>query len=410
MVAAASADLPVAGRDASGHEADGGAVETRVALRIDNIPHIHAAYGAGAAQLCIEALLDEIAGLRLRGCAPDETVQEGFILSFGQMAPQEAADMLEAVLARFSFEPLRHDGAAIHLALSWSLPARTERPPDCPPPIGAPVGRGEAWADSYRADMAEIARAFAVLLQGGLSVAWQAVRDAVQPSRVLYHEALTRIGGGELMTGVSAARLFPALERLGLARAFDRHVMAAMLDELESCPEAVIGVNVSGVSASFDGWWVSLFERLQRRPSVARRLVAEITETAQLAADACRFAAGLRRHGVRVALDDFGMGFASIRNAIKLDPDIVKVDAFFMPRGPLSRDVYEMLRHLTGIAATISPIVIIEGVEAEEQSGLARRIQTELAPRSGGCWQQGYLFDRPSHAQPWRRHPRIIAL
>ncbi len=409
-MAAASADLPASGLPASGLEAKRGAYETRVALRIGNIPHVHAAYGARAAQQCLSAVRDEIAGLRVRGCAPDGMASEGFILSFGQMAPQEVAGMLEAVLARFSFEPLRHDGAAIHLALSWSHPERAEIPPGCPPPIGAPVGRGEAWVESYRTDMAEIARAFALLLEGGLSMAWQAVRDAAQPTRILYHEALTRIGDGALRTGVSAARLFPALERLGLARTFDRHVMAAMLDELESCPEAVIGVNVSGVSASFDGWWVSLFERLRRRPSVARRLVAEITETAQLAVDACRFAAELRRHGVRVALDDFGMGFASIRNAIKLDPDIVKVDAFFMPRGPLSRDVYEMLRHLTGIAATISPIVIVEGVEAVEQSGLARRIQSELAPRSGGCWQQGYLFDQPSHAQPWRRHPRVIPL
>jgi EAL domain-containing protein (putative c-di-GMP-specific phosphodiesterase class I) len=264
-----------------------------------------------------------------------------------------------------------------------------------------PAGDDEDWAAQYRRDMMLAAQALAGTEEERLELRWQAVRSASAPERALYHEGLARLISREGQP-LSPAAFVPALERLGLVRAFDRDVFTLVLNELENFPGARLGVNISAQSARLDGWWFSTLERLRANPDLARRLVVEITETAALTGEAHRFVSALRRLGCRIALDDFGVGHASVRNAMALMPDIIKVDAFFLRRAGSSDQSEALLEHLVGIAAHCAPVVIVEGVETAAQSRMAERLQARYQSPANACWQQGYHFGHAVHWREWR--------
>jgi EAL domain-containing protein (putative c-di-GMP-specific phosphodiesterase class I) len=257
--------------------------------------------------------------------------------------------------------------------------------------------------------MAIAADVFAAIAQGHLHMSWQPVRSAGAPDHILYHEGLARIIGSDGQF-LSPAQFITALETLGLSRTFDRQIVKWALDELEGFSSATLGVNISGQSAQIDAWWGSLFERLEKAPDVAKRLIIEITETTALAPGAHAFAEKLRRLGCRVALDDFGVGHASVGNALTLTPEIIKIDAFFLHHAGRSEQGMAMLEHLIGIASAIAPIVIVEGVETEEQSRMAALLQSRLVLRDRGCWQQGYHLGRGSNWRGWRYEPQVVPL
>lgn len=374
----------------------------RVTIRVDNYSHILSAYGDAAVQIAaatIDLLVDQLGVARCTA----STSRPGLIeLSFGRSSVQDAAETVEAVVAGLALNPVRLGDDGVHLALTCpALPEADQSTSSLPMPVCAPAGDDEDWAAQYRCDMRLAAHALAALDEGRLDLCWQPVRSANAPDQLLYHEALARLVGrdGQLL---SPGVFVPALERLGLVRAFDRDVFTLVLNELEHFPGAQLGVNISAHSARLDGWWFSILERLRAAPDLARRLIVEITETAALTGEAHRFVSVLRRLGCRIALDDFGVGHASVRNAMSLSPDIIKVDAFFLRRAGASDQGEALLEHLVGIAAHCAPVVIVEGVETVEQSRMAELLQARYQSPANACWQQGYHFGQPVHWREWR--------
>lgn len=374
----------------------------RVTIRVDNYSHILSAYGDAAVQIAaatIDLLVDQ---LRVDRCTAAMSRPGLIELSFGRAAAPDGAEIVESVIVDLARHPVRFGDDDVHLALTCpALPEADRSTSSLPMPICAPAGDDEDWAAQYRCDMRLAAHALAALEEGRLDLCWQPVRSANAPDHLLYHEGLARLIGRDGQA-LSPGVFVPALERLGLVRAFDRDVFALVLSELEHFPGARLGVNISAHSARRDGWWFSTLERLRAAPDLARRLVVEITETAALTAEAHRFVSALRRLGCRIALDDFGVGHASVRNAMSLSPDIIKVDAFFLRRAGASEQGEALLEHLVGIAAHCAPVVIVEGVETAEQSRMAEQLQVRYQSPTNACWQQGYHFGQPVHWREWR--------
>jgi PAS domain S-box-containing protein len=133
-----------------------------------------------------------------------------------------------------------------------------------------------------------------------------------------------------------------------------------------------------------------LGEILQRSGLPARRIVVEVTERSPVA-DYERLAAALarlRHSGLRVAVDDAGAGFASMRHILQLKPEVIKLDRTIIAgidTDPGQRALgAAMVTFAIGIGATL----IAEGIET----------RTELATVTGLGMKvgQGYLLGRPS--------------
>lgn len=118
-------------------------------------------------------------------------------------------------------------------------------------------------------------------------------------------------------------------------------------------------------------------------------LVLEITESVLIEdmSSVMRILEDLRNLGVQIALDDFGTGYSSLAYLRKLDVDYIKIDQSFVRDLEDSGQTQVILDALVDIAKGLKKMLIVEGIETEDQANVIRSL---------GCdYGQGYLFGRP---------------
>ncbi len=119
------------------------------------------------------------------------------------------------------------------------------------------------------------------------------------------------------------------------------------------------------------------------------RLVLEITEHAPVP-DYDALQAGLARlrgKGVRLAVDDAGAGFASLRHILLLEPDIIKLDISLTRGIDVDRARRSLASALVAFAAEMGIRVVAEGIETAAELEALRDL--------GAGFGQGYLLGRP---------------
>ena len=122
----------------------------------------------------------------------------------------------------------------------------------------------------------------------------------------------------------------------------------------------------------------------------AARMVVEITEHEAIEDYEVLAAAleGLRAHGVRVAIDDAGAGFASLRHTLLLRPDIVKVDTSLTRDIDGDRAKRAMTSALVSFGMEMDMDIIAEGIETREE--------LEELVALGVPFGQGYYLAEPA--------------
>jgi diguanylate cyclase (GGDEF)-like protein len=249
----------------------------------------------------------------------------------------------------------------------------------------------------HRADMAMGERVQRALHENRLVFAYQPVVASGahgDAGAVDYYECLLRMID-EDGKPVAAAHFIPVIERLGFVRIIDRYVLERAVQEAAAHPGFCLGFNISGVTATDRSWLRAATRLLRDRPEVARQLVVEITETAAMGdvEECARFVEALRALGCRVAIDDFGVGFTSLRHLQMLAVDTVKIDASYVSDLADKIENQVFLRHLVGLAHGLGFTTVAEGVESEREAAILRREGVRLL--------QGYYFARPTTDAPW---------
>jgi diguanylate cyclase len=131
--------------------------------------------------------------------------------------------------------------------------------------------------------------------------------------------------------------------------------------------------------------------------SLARHQICfEITETAVLRDDPATTATlrELKGLGVRLAIDDFGIGHASLASLKRFPIDIIKIDRSFTAGAGANRIDTAILHAVVGLARELDLIVIAEGVEREEQAAFLRALECSHA--------QGYHYGHPQPLEQLR--------
>ncbi|WP_456789439.1 putative bifunctional diguanylate cyclase/phosphodiesterase [Cellulomonas sp. P5_C5] len=149
---------------------------------------------------------------------------------------------------------------------------------------------------------------------------------------------------------------------------------------------------------------VDLIESLLEEHTVpADLLEVEITETA-LVADPSRVVPVLERLGalgIRVAIDDFGIGNTSISQLRDLPVDELKIDRLFVADlGVEGREGSEVVvQAMVDLAHSFDLRVVAEGVEDESTAVTLRRLGVDQA--------QGYLYSQAVPADDLRLTPAV---
>ncbi|WP_422375321.1 EAL domain-containing protein [Roseibium sp.] len=150
----------------------------------------------------------------------------------------------------------------------------------------------------------------------------------------------------------------------------------------------MIAVNVAPAQILSGTLDKNVFDRLDAHYLPTHVLKLEITESTLLIPDDAALASleRLREHGVRIALDDFGMGHTSLRYLKALPLDEVKVDRSLTQfgQGEVSEHI---ISSILDLSRSLAFSTVLEGVETEDQ--LTRLLRL-------GCTRfQGYHFCRP---------------
>lgn len=247
--------------------------------------------------------------------------------------------------------------------------------------------------DRRRADRDDRLASLDALVAGtGRSTVLQPIVD-LRSGAVVGAEALSRFTG-PAGTARRPEQVFSDARTAGVGVQLEQAAIASALRHLPRVPTG----SYLSVNASAD----ALLDPRTRDLLVSAgpgRLVVEITEHDPVDDyDALTdVTSDLHRHGVRIAVDDAGAGFASLQHVLHLTPDIVKLDIAFV-RGidadPARRAV---ARALVGFASELGSTMVAEGVEREDELA----VLTELGVECG----QGYLLGRPAATLSWGAGP-----
>lgn len=111
-----------------------------------------------------------------------------------------------------------------------------------------------------------------------------------------------------------------------------------------------------------------------------RRVVVEVSEHEEVEDYAPVLAAlePLRRRGLRVAVDDAGAGFASLRHVVRLSPDILKLDLSLVRGIDTDSARQELAAALTAFAGKTGADVVAEGVETQAELEALARVGVQL--------------------------------
>jgi len=194
-------------------------------------------------------------------------------------------------------------------------------------------------------------------------------------------EALCRFADGR-----APEHWFKECERLGSAPALDLAIIERALADLSQLPTGYLSVNLSPSTLRDP----RLTDLLLSPDVPADRIVVEVTEHARVAdyLEAQRVLGALRKAGVRVAVDDAGAGYASLRHVVELRPDFIKID----------RDLVHGLAedHARRVAVSAFVLLSLDLNASVIAEGLERPADLAALYDLGVDAAQGYLLGRPS--------------
>ena len=218
---------------------------------------------------------------------------------------------------------------------------------------------------------------------------WLQPQVELHTGKVKSAEALLRMrqadGGWELPEG-----LIDRIENCGLIVTVGQWVLEESCRVLSAWQSRGVmmplSVNLSALQLMHPNMVPELLELIKRYRIQPDTLILEVTESRRIddPNEAVAILRPLRNAGVRIALDDFGMGYAGLRqlqHMKALPVDVLKIDKAFVEGLP---DDSSMVEAIIQMAHSLKLEIIAEGIETEAQ-------RSWLADAGVECGQ-GYLF------------------
>lgn len=229
------------------------------------------------------------------------------------------------------------------------------------------------------------------LREGELSLVYQPVVRLADRGTV-GHEALVRWERPGFGT-ITAASFVPVAEQMGMVGELDRWVLQRAVGDakaaLATFGGSLIGINASADTVNADGDFAAgLADAIDKAGISPASIAIELTETAAAAPgrQGLRTLHEISELGVRIAIDDFGVGASSLGLLRDVPFDFLKLDKSFT-RGITDSRVRALITRSAAIAADFGAELIAEGVERETQS--------EALMECGVPVGQGWLLGMP---------------
>jgi diguanylate cyclase (GGDEF)-like protein/PAS domain S-box-containing protein len=373
-------------------------------LDLDNFKVVNDTLGHDAG----DRLLAEV-GVRLRQCVRDQdTVArlggDEFVVVLDEVAdPQQAARMADRVAEHFR-EPFAIEGREQVMSFSLGIALYPDDGPDLPSLLRC------ADLALYRAK--EYGRSCYRFFTEDMNIqAFErqfmeaSLRRALERGEfVLHYQPVVEIATG-LIVGVEAllhwrhpdmgllppSRFLPVAENSGLvvpigAWALEAACRQAAAWGAQGHTRLRVAVNLSPRQLQDRGIVRALREAITASGARAAQIELDLPESAvmQDPAETMATIQELRKLGVHLTLDDFGIGGTSMALLRRLPIDALKIDRSFVRDLTTNPDTASIVTAIMGLARSFNLQVTAEGVETAAQ---------REALLAGGCgFAQGYLY------------------
>nr|WP_241688411.1 EAL domain-containing protein [Pseudoxanthomonas composti] len=233
------------------------------------------------------------------------------------------------------------------------------------------------------------------LPNGELRLRYQPEVNA-RDGRIIGMEALLRWHSPGLGLMVPE-RFMPTAERLGVVVQIGTWVLETALRQCrawrdQGFDDFFMAVNVSTLQLLRPEFVDEVLALIQSIGVPPQSLLLEINESALTNNVSSIFDAlsALRREGVLLGLDNFGMGDSSLNALVRYPVDTLKIDRSFIKTAPASEREAAIVRAIIAMGHQLNMRVIANGVESDVQLGYLRRGDCDIF--------QGYLFGEPMPA------------
>jgi diguanylate cyclase (GGDEF)-like protein len=216
---------------------------------------------------------------------------------------------------------------------------------------------------------------------------------ATKDGSVFGFEALARLTASAPFSNLE--EMFHAAQATGSLSALDAHCMVTALKclnteqflssrsllFLNACPETLMNLDVSFGIVS---------DTLQMLSVPPERIILEITEESvvsnyDLFQNSLK---SLRKRGFRVAIDDFGSGYAGLKMLSTIEPDFLKIDRHFISNIDRAIIKFNLVDAIATACNRIGIHIVAEGIERPEELDIINDLGIEFL--------QGFMLARPS--------------
>lgn len=233
---------------------------------------------------------------------------------------------------------------------------------------------------------------------------YDALRDAISNNELVLHYQSRISANCRTVTAMEALlrwqhpeyglmlpdTFIPLAERSGLISKIGTWVLQATIQQIANWQhlnlDVIVSVNISVTQLCNADFVDTLEALLTRYGCLPNSLELELSEPAISKSDdvMLRNIAQLRYLGVRVSVDDFGMGYSNLARLNELSFDWIKIDRSLIANLPYNSQLVKMT---IDICKLMKARIVAEGVENEDSASWLYE---------NGCDElQGYLFSRP---------------
>jgi diguanylate cyclase (GGDEF)-like protein len=193
----------------------------------------------------------------------------------------------------------------------------------------------------------------------------------------------------------SIADFFDSCHALGILPQIEMELRDKALRKFVTLPNfrtAKLFINLDNRALDAEGHMARQTHAMLERHGIAQSAVVfEISERhalGQQPTDAIGPVMHYKHHGFRLAIDDFGTGFAGLQLLYFAEPDLLKIDRFFISDIADDAKKKVFLAHIVNIAHLLGSVVVAEGVETEREFFACKEIGCDLV--------QGWLAQHPT--------------
>jgi EAL domain-containing protein (putative c-di-GMP-specific phosphodiesterase class I) len=237
-------------------------------------------------------------------------------------------------------------------------------------------------------------------MSNNMQITSAALMDAIAGGLIEVHYQPQMFSDGSAIAGVEAlvrmripdnsligpANFLPSVEtdaehlhKLGM------HVLKTACEDAKRWPGITIAVNIAPLQFILPGFADDIRDIVQQSGIEPNRIELEILESSWFEdSDKARnILRVLRTFGLRIAMDDFGTGYASLGALLEMPLDKLKIDRSFVTNC-LEIKPASIIHAIVALARAIGLRVTAEGVETKEQARFLR---------TAGChYLQGHYF------------------